>query len=231
MRKKLLWIIAGAVLVIAAIMWAFMPFMPWRKAQARTLAEEYLKERYSETMIYEGMRLSSTDPMLYRIAFHSSLLPQFSFTVLVEPQKMQLARNPDNYLEQLFCYRLNQKYDSAVKELWGEEAELYVSPQDPIASFQDTSHFNGKISLSEMSRTIDYCIFIRTSVNWPIENKGNEAKKIYELVSAIIEDDISIKNVSAVYLNIEKNTRVYVSIPNASEQGIEDITIILNNTK
>lgn len=214
-----------------ALMWAFMPFMPWRKAQARTLAEEYLKERYSETMIYEGMRLSSTDPMLYRIAFHSSSFPQFSFTVLVEPQKMQLTKNPDNYFEQLFSYLLNQKYDSAVKELWSEKAELHVSPQDPIASFQDTSHFNGKVSLSEMSRTIDYCIFIRTAMNWPIENKDNEAKKIYELVSSVIEDGISVDSVSAVYLDTEHNVKVYIRIPNASQMDIRDITNILRNTK
>ena len=229
MRKTVVWI--GVACVVAALSWTFRFYTPWHQAQAREKAEVYLTKKCSEPMIYERVRFSAIDPMLYYVLFHPSDDPAVSFAVIVNPKDLSLARYPDNYIEETFAFRMSQKYDILAKELWGKEAGITVSPHRAIYSFQDTSALSTSMGLADLSQGIDYSLYIRTSKKWPVEDPASETNMILRFISALTEDEITIGKIVFVYSDEEHRTDQFFDLSDKGLWNEEALCSALSSAK
>ena len=191
-RKKLiLWVSIIAVVAIVGTM-AVKYNSSNKERKAVQLAKEYLAQKYEQEMIYESVRLSKVDPVLYRVSFISQNTG-IKFNVNVTPSLLKFPEEKsnnkllyDNYLGSFFCRKTEEIVLPEITATWNDNASIYVSlyPSD-VYYEKNTADTNEHMTEREMESFYNYRFYITTNRLLINESKMEEAQRMLNIFQAI----------------------------------------------
>lgn len=197
-RKKITLVILTALVVVLIVFFIFA----WRqyerrKAQAVTLAQAYLAERYNQEMQFEHVyHRVFADPALYVVFFTPTDQPhlffdvivQYNLTILGDAQEFGKISSPDNYLLRYFEYYAEQDIQPDIEKIWDETVEFSVWVEDSgIYSHSSYAGIHENMPVLEMEPLLEYRYVITPGQVLTQTSIEAEAQKIFTLLQAVRE--------------------------------------------
>jgi hypothetical protein len=166
-------------LICAGLIALFWHHMPWNVERARLVAEKYLKETYTEEMLFRYGE-AWMEPQVYAFRYQSKNYPNVWFTVEVSSDFMLCS---DDYYAQYFKKAWAGTFDEPVRLLWGDSAKVSVVLDRLVASGLKTSfpELNEQTKLNEVP--VKYTISIK--ILHKLNDKYEEAQKIFSMIQYI----------------------------------------------
>lgn len=184
--------IGVVILILSSFLWYNLP---WNRAKARSVAENYLQEKYEEEMVYLNTRLSLVEPSCYQVRFYPKSDPEVQFEVVVLPNDFSLPKNPDNYIQQYFCVQMEKQYEAIVRSIWNETATINFFSE---SRYQKTP-LNTEMALSSISQNIDYLILVHLPFRLTEENTNEEAHNIFSIIQLFRNDAINTPKLTFIF--------------------------------
>lgn len=196
MRKMKFIIIGIILLIIGAIVIYFMwPHMPWKKTQARKVAEEYLQEKYGKAWEYLNVRGPAYESVEYRVRFQG--VENVWFEVAV-PLDLNKSKCRDSYITRYFSIKCANEIENMVKEQVEEDISMQV--------FIDASK---SWNLTEMDEIVNYRLYVNMERNR--ETDALESRSILEVIKIIKASKYSPEQIIFCYLG-ENDDDIFLNI-------------------
>lgn len=207
------------LLIVVTLVALFLFRWFYRENRAVKMAKEYLKEKYSQPMIYEGVRYPVVDPAVYHVYFSPSDNREIIFEVLVQAD-LSIAttsrenhkivpQSADNYYPQFFGYALMKYLSPDVRKVFGENADINVVTSSGTYGHYVPEGLNDKLSLDEMENIYDkYRIYILIDEIYPDEEALRKlSEETWEFICMLKEKDYIPVEFGVQYLDESGNMK------------------------
>ena len=161
-----------------------------KKRKIVQIAQEYLQQKYKQTMDFEHVRLSYVDPVYYYVTFVSEKT-NVRFQVRIWPgvlKNQKLENNEknirDDYLSSFFSKKTEEIALPEITEIWGDKASIYVALHSNNTK-KDTSAINEFMTEREMEPFYCYAFYVASHHQLNSESKIREAQRVLNLFQAI----------------------------------------------
>ncbi len=188
----------------------------YNKHAARSAAEDYLAEKYTDEMQFESIYHSWIEPSRYRVMFSPKENEEIKFEVLVQNDftlwtsgtEMNRDVSADNYYSAIFDYYMKRRLKDTAAEIWeGADADVLTDSegmyaiwyQQEISSISDVP----ESELDAMEETLKgkYFVWILTGQSTDAEDfVETEADKVEQLLLQLDEDGYSPENIWICYV-------------------------------
>lgn len=206
------------LLIVVTLVALFLFRWFYRENRAVKMAKEYLKEKYSQPMIYEGVRYPVVDPAVYHVYFSPSDNREIIFEVLVQTDLSmdstckidnENVQSADNYYIQFFRYALMNDLSPDVRKVFGENADVNVVTSSAFYVYCMPEKLNDKLSLDEMENIYDkYRIYILIDEIYPDEEALRKlSEETWEFICMLKEKDYIPVEFGVQYLDESGNMK------------------------
>lgn len=177
---RVLFIIVGILIILAGlVVWRFWPFfrkhLPSVKHKAIQRACEYLRNKYSQNMIFQKI-YGNFFEYNYSACFVPENNPDLQFIVYVSVDATSCS---DDYYKKSFEWEMNKCFLPDVKEIWGVDASLYTfinikNIESSIPGLTERTH------VDEIKQYIAdrYSFSVRTNKAWLNDEANTNAQDI-----------------------------------------------------
>jgi len=144
-------LVIGVVFVLAVIgIVSVKMYLSIKENKAVVAAQEYLSDKYTQEMNYNGVSYSWIDPSQYHVTFSPNNMPDMTFEVLVQSDfKLEERTNeyglfvPDNYLLQRFNEYTYGLYQSVAEDFWDTDVRVNIPINDqPLYAYKIPAELN-----------------------------------------------------------------------------------------
>ena len=205
------------LLIVVTLVALFLFRWFYRENRAVKMAKEYLKEKYSQPMIYKGVRFSVVDTSVYHVYFSPSDNREIIFEVIIQAD-LSIAstrqdnhkivpQSADNYYIQFFKNALMKYLSSDVRKVFGENADINVVTSSGSYGYYIPEGLNDKLSLDEMENIYDkYRIYILIDEIYPDEEALRKlSEETWEFICMLKEKDYIPVEFGVQYLDESGN--------------------------
>lgn len=207
------------------------------KKNAVKVADNYLKIVYDEEMVYSHVTYTIFNEIgeicvwfymkdIPEVEFYVSVLRDMTINIGNGYSSNNKERTvPDTYYLELFDYRMGEKLNPIVKDIWNEDSFAAMSTfiyWTPIGVHLIPAELNDKLSLDEAENLLNEYLMIFTKQDLNNDDIESEAESIYQFIEYINECDYH----PAVYHFCYNNISVDFTKPDESESIESIITTI-----